>query len=460
MVGTLAMATAKPCRNKRLRQVLFLTVVVLLVLSILRVIIGYGKSLQVLDDPPTRSRSHEYCSRVHLPYQSQIAEDLQPFQSTGISREMLTKLYEAHAKRYGVKAGNFFHIRNNTFHLSFRTEQEEKDYLANFNAQCDSSDCSLFHRLCGMMATLMLYSCFVQLPDLDGFMHRGDGMPSFDNHEHLPTFGFQKRINETGILIPYMEHLLHNLSKFSHDAQRYAWPSKQDTLFWRGASTGGVYNRDNWRNFPRSRLVQKCQNNTQLNCDAAFYFLPQTTPDAKQEMMTELGTKPPKPLLEQMQYKYIISLDGNGACAGRFEKLVSGSSLVLKQESPSFEFYYNAFKPYQHYVPVHFNMDNLEEQIQWARTHEQDVKRIVEAMQNVSKSIHQENVACYVRDLFREYSKLYKDPLDPIEKLPRVHQIMPDICIGDGGSDFQKHAPTPFILVHHPMSWPSSTCLL
>ena len=75
------------------------------------------------------------------------------------------------------------------------------------------------------------------------------------------------------------------------------------------------------------------------------------------------------------QYKYQINIDGTVA-AYRFPYLLAGDSLVLKQDSPYYEFFYNEFKPYEHYVPFNRDLSDLLEKIQWAREHDKEVSHV------------------------------------------------------------------------------------
>ena len=75
------------------------------------------------------------------------------------------------------------------------------------------------------------------------------------------------------------------------------------------------------------------------------------------------------------QYKYQINIDGTVA-AYRFPYLLAGDSLVLKQDSPYYEFFYNELKPYEHYVPFNRDLSDLLEKVQWAKEHDKEVSHV------------------------------------------------------------------------------------
>lgn len=63
-----------------------------------------------------------------------------------------------------------------------------------------------------------------------------------------------------------------------------------------------------------------------------------------------------------LQYKYQISIDGTVA-AYRLPYLLGGSSVVLKQDSPYYEFFYHELKPNVHYIPFKRDLSDLVEKV-------------------------------------------------------------------------------------------------
>lgn len=58
------------------------------------------------------------------------------------------------------------------------------------------------------------------------------------------------------------------------------------------------------------------------------------------------------------RYKYLMYLDGNTA-SDRLRYLLAFDSVVIKHESPYYEFYYPFLKPFEHYVPVQADFSDL-----------------------------------------------------------------------------------------------------
>jgi hypothetical protein len=84
------------------------------------------------------------------------------------------------------------------------------------------------------------------------------------------------------------------------------------------------------------------------------------------------------------KYKYVAWLDGNGPCSGRSEKLVSGNSLLLKQENQYIEFYYSGLKAGKHYMSIKADMSDLGSQLAWARLHDDEARKMASQMHDFS----------------------------------------------------------------------------
>lgn len=72
------------------------------------------------------------------------------------------------------------------------------------------------------------------------------------------------------------------------------------------------------------------------------------------------------------QYKYQINIDGTVA-AYRLPYLLAGDSVVLKQDSPYYEHFYDKLRPWEHYIPIRADLGDLLEKIRWAQEHDEEV---------------------------------------------------------------------------------------
>lgn len=67
-------------------------------------------------------------------------------------------------------------------------------------------------------------------------------------------------------------------------------------------------------------------------------------------------------------------MDGTVA-AYRYPYLMLGDSLVLKQDSPYYEHFYMALKPWKHYIPIKRNLSDPVEKVEWAQENDGEAKK-------------------------------------------------------------------------------------
>ncbi len=65
-------------------------------------------------------------------------------------------------------------------------------------------------------------------------------------------------------------------------------------------------------------------------------------------------------------YRYMIDIEGAGY-SGRFKMLLHSRRVVLLQERPWREWFFDDIEPFRHYVPVARDMSDLTERIEWLR---------------------------------------------------------------------------------------------
>ncbi|XP_029458329.1 protein O-glucosyltransferase 3 isoform X1 [Rhinatrema bivittatum] len=167
------------------------------------------------------------------------------------------------------------------------------------------------------------------------------------------------------------------------------WNNKTEQAFFRG--------RDSREE--RLQLVQLSKKNPDL-LDAGitgyFFF---------REKEVELGKASLIGFFDFFKYKYQVNVDGTVA-AYRFPYLMLGDSLVLKQDSPYYEHFYHALKPWKHYVPINRSLRDLLEQVEWAKANDDEAKRIAREGQLLARELLQPHrLYCYVYKVFQTYAK-------------------------------------------------------
>jgi len=234
----------------------------------------------------------------------------------------------------------------------------------------------------------------------------------------LPFFHFQKRPESYDILLPFFRDNLLGTDKWytiyneiSAAATEYPWEKKINKMFWRGGSSGGVWDMNNLDIKPRGRLVKTCQSLPD-KCDAALLpNLPQmANPDVENYIRSNYRISDSLPFNEWMKYKYEIIVDGNGSPAGRTEIQLLHNSLLFIVEGDAFQYYTPYLQPFVHYIPIYRNISNLEEMYDWAERQPIDViSKIIENANNFAKDyLNPPEVRKYGKELIEEYAKLLK----------------------------------------------------
>lgn len=101
-----------------------------------------------------------------------------------------------------------------------------------------------------------------------------------------------------------------------------------------------------------------------------------------------------------LQYKYQLNIDGTVA-AYRFPYLLAGDSLVFKQDSYYYEFFYKELKPWTHYVPVQSDLSDLVKRIVWAKENDDVAQSIARNGQKFAReNLMPQDVFCYHAVLF------------------------------------------------------------
>eukprot|EP00889_Picochlorum_renovo_P002929 jgi/Picre1/29959/NNA_005336.t1 len=157
---------------------------------------------------------------------------------------------------------------------------------------------------------------------------------------------------------------------------------KKNIAFWRGSTTGiGKWTASTWEEYPRPKLVLYCKEHEDI-CDAKFVSYIQGAENIP-EMRERLGMEAARVSQADVEeHKFVIVVDGNGPPSSRILSQLQGHSLVLKQESPFYEFFYPSLQPYVHYLPVH--VTDVAAAVEWARKHpKQSYQMIVAAREFV-----------------------------------------------------------------------------
>jgi hypothetical protein len=142
------------------------------------------------------------------------------------------------------------------------------------------------------------------------------------------------------------------------------WDKKEGRAVWRGKYGASTHTNDDIK----FALVSNHLNSTLVN--AKFSKIAKGAP--KHMMGSYMEMK------NQLNYKYIISIEGNDVSSGMKWMLLSNSVVLTPSctmESWAME---ASLKPFVHFIPLKADMSNVEEMVRWAEMHPKQTRLISE----------------------------------------------------------------------------------
>ncbi|XP_054157940.1 protein O-glucosyltransferase 2-like [Oppia nitens] len=250
------------------------------------------------------------------------------------------------------------------------------------------------------------------IPDIEFVANLGD-WPLSDKRTKppLPVMSWCGSTDSNDIVLPTYELTestlqmqgrvtLDVLSVFGKQSVKF--DDKKEMLFWRG--------RDSNEN--RLKLIRLSKNHTSLiNASLTNFFF-------FRDQMDELGPKSPYvSFFDFFQYKYQLNIDGTVA-AYRLPYLLAGNSVVLKQESKYYEFFYHLLKPDVHYIAVDKELNNLVDNIDHliklndSNNGSNNLWQLItESRQLVLDNLLPQHIYCYHMNFIDRYSSLLKNKI-------------------------------------------------
>lgn len=224
-----------------------------------------------------------------------------------------------------------------------------------------------------------------------------------------PTFSFQKPAGSTSILMPDIDFLHSNFyeSPDTRDHMRYI--AKSPSAVFTGSTTGQhVLTLDMVRSLSLPRL------------HSAIYFkdspyvefdLPNIvqcdSPETRDAIMALAVPSHRRSWREQFGYRFLISMDGNGASCSRVVIALRSNSVLLKYNSDNILFYFSEMIPWRHYLPVSTDED-VERIIEMERTQPGLFRDVAEqGKEFYRKHLTRSSVFDYTSTLLRTYAELF-----------------------------------------------------
>ena len=169
-----------------------------------------------------------------------------------------------------------------------------------------------------------------------------------------PIFAFQKTIGMETILIPDIDFLINNffISPDFRDDRSYF--EKKTRAVFAGSTTGGDITIDVAKHagIPRLRSAEYFTRSSLVD-----FMLPSvvqyTSFEAEEVLRAKSFCRRHRlTWQEQCEYRFQISMDGNGAACSRMALCLSSNSVLLKYKSFESLFYFYGLTPWVQYIPI------------------------------------------------------------------------------------------------------------
>lgn len=186
------------------------------------------------------------------------------------------------------------------------------------------------------------------------------------NHDNnYPVFTKVRKINDryNKILLKlnsnYHCHMLKDIKKID-----IPFSLKNNKLLWRGTLTGKHVHG------LRHSIVKKFQNHANKNIDIKFYQSAKDMDTNGYNIVRKLS------YVEQLEFKFIISIEGNDVATNLKWALLSNSVVLMPECKISSWFMEDHLIPYIHFVPLNRDFEDLEEKYEWCLNHLKECEQI------------------------------------------------------------------------------------
>ena len=184
---------------------------------------------------------------------------------------------------------------------------------------------------------------------------------------------------------------------------------KKNSIVWRGVTTGYGFDDSDQDIHPISRqdLVERYCFHPNKNIDIGYNRLVQNA--KKRTSYYGQFIKNQMSMRQLLQYKYILSVEGNDV-ASNLKWLLSSNSVVFMPK-PYIESWIleSHLKPYYHYIPVANDFSDLQLQLKWCNEHQKECKQIVKnANEYMKMFMDEENEKKIISCILEKYTKNVK----------------------------------------------------
>jgi hypothetical protein len=247
-------------------------------------------------------------------------------------------------------------------------------------------------------------------------------------HLYKTTFLFYPHDRVEGFDVPtlvksrpiydYQGSILFNLNYLRHFADVYKvedadipYEDKRDVLIWRGADTGYGFGNDiPYRPVSRQTLVETYGTHEGSELDIG---LSSVSVNRKKDNTNinpfQKYIKPKVKMQDLLQYKFLLSVEGNDVATNLKWILYSNSVAFCPPFTINSWILEENLQPWEHYVPVRHDFHDLPDKVEWALNHpDQCLSISKQAKKYIEQFLDLQKEKIIMANVLEEYSKNVK----------------------------------------------------
>lgn len=188
---------------------------------------------------------------------------------------------------------------------------------------------------------------------------KGSGLLALGTHDGAfesataPIFAFQKRAGSYPVLLNDPDFISNTFYPRGPCSDPQPFDIKLNKAVFVGATTGAMHTEESIAGLLDPRLRAGVAFRDRAEVDFKLPEITQCTTDAAVARIRELGFgEGSYDWAYQFGYKFMISMDGNGATCARVALGLKSRSVLLKYDSPHELYYFSGLVPWLHYIPI------------------------------------------------------------------------------------------------------------
>lgn len=231
-----------------------------------------------------------------------------------------------------------------------------------------------------------------------------------DPERRVPVLAFQKPLGSSLLLLPDIDLLVNGFYEGAAFVDRCSYNSKEDGAIFVGATTGlpRITLEDvHELRLPRLRSAVYFQQYGHIHFHLPHVVQADSDETAAAIRELDVGSRP-YTWQEMLQFKILLSMDGNGANCSRIAVGLKSNSVLMKYQSPYELYYFSAMRPWVHYIPATSDQ-HVTNLVEWC-FRRPDMARAVAAAGREFAHLYLSKAAvlAYTRALVEEYATTFE----------------------------------------------------